>query len=178
MIGTENLEEKLSQVLNDPNSMAQLMSFAQSLGMGPPDAPPPPGPPPGPSPGPPPGDDAFVRGILQLVRQANQKDGPQEALLAALKPYRAHLADRRQRAEAARRPAGRAERCITVIPQRPAGNTNASPSRSRSVRPAHRRGSRVPPVRRLRRSRRDRRRVLPRRPVRRAHRCGCRFWRG
>lgn len=47
MIGTENLEEKLSQVLNDPNSMAQLMSFAQSLGMGPPDAPPPPGPPPG-----------------------------------------------------------------------------------------------------------------------------------
>ena len=28
MIGTENLEEKLSQVLNDPNSMAQLMSFA------------------------------------------------------------------------------------------------------------------------------------------------------
>ena len=79
MIGTENLEEKLSQVLNDPNSMAQLMSFAQSLGMGPPDAPPPPGPPPG--------DDAFVRGILQLVRQANQKDGPQEALLAALKHY-------------------------------------------------------------------------------------------
>ena len=87
MIGTENLEEKLSQVLNDPNSMAQLMSFAQSLGMRPPDAPPPPGPPPGPSPGPPPGDEAFVRGILQLVRQANQKDGPQEALLAALKPY-------------------------------------------------------------------------------------------
>ena len=83
MIGTENLEEKLSQVLNDPNSMAQLMSFAQSLGMVPPDAPPPPGP----SPCPPPGDDAFVRGILQLVRQANQKDGPQEALLAALKPY-------------------------------------------------------------------------------------------
>ncbi|MFR1622042.1 MAG: hypothetical protein ACLSUE_04855 [Oscillospiraceae bacterium] len=79
MIGTEKLEEKLSQVLNDPNSMAQLMSFAQSLGMGPPDAPPPPGPPPG--------DDAFVRGILQLVRQANQRDGPQEALLAALKPY-------------------------------------------------------------------------------------------
>ncbi len=39
-------------------------------------------------------------------------------------------------------------------------------------------GSRVPPVRRLRRSRRDRRRVLPRRPVRRAHCCGCRFWRG
>ena len=83
MIGTENLEEKLSQVLNDPNSMAQLMSFAQSLGMGPPDTPPPPGP----SPGPPPGDEAFVRGILQLVGQANQKDGPQEALLAALKPY-------------------------------------------------------------------------------------------
>ena len=193
MIGTENLEEKLSQVLNDPNSMAQLMSFAQSLGMGPPDAPPPPGPPPGPSPGPPPGDDAFVRGILQLVRQANQKDGPQEALLAALKPYL--RPERREKLDRAMRIArisqiaggalkqhggllGGAERCITVIPQRPAGNTSASPSRSRSVRPAHRRGSRVPPVRRLRRSRRDRRRVLPRRPVRRAHRCGCRFWRG
>lgn len=107
MIGTENLEEKLSQVLNDPNSMAQLMSFAQSLGMRPPDAPPPPGPPPGPSPGPPPGDDAFVRGILQLVRQANQKDGPQEALLAALKPYlrpeRREKLDRAMRASRASR---------------------------------------------------------------------------
>lgn len=92
MIGTENLEEKLSQVLNDPNSMAQLMSFAQSLGMGPPDAPPPPGPPPG--------DDSFVRGILQLVRQANQKDGPQEALLAALKPYL--RPERREKAPTAR----------------------------------------------------------------------------
>ena len=105
MIGTENLEEKLSQVLNDPNSMAQLMSFAQSLGMRPPDAPPPPGPPPGPSPGPspgpPPGDDAFVRGILQLVRQANQKDGPQEALLAALKPYL--RPDRREKLDRAMR---------------------------------------------------------------------------
>ena len=97
MIGTENLEEKLSQVLNDPNSMAQLMSFAQSLGMGPPDAPPPPGSPPGPSPG----DDAFVRGILQLVRQANQKDGPQEALLAALKPYL--RPDRREKLDRAMR---------------------------------------------------------------------------
>lgn len=101
VIGTENLEEKLSQVLNDPNSMAQLMSFAQSLGMGPPDAPPPPGPPPGPSPGPPPGDDAFVRGILQLVRQANQKDGPQEALLAVLKPYL--RPDRREKLDRAMR---------------------------------------------------------------------------
>ena len=190
MIGTENLEEKLSQVLNDPNSMAQLMSFAQSLGMGPPDAPPPPGPPPGPSPGPPPGDDAFVRGILQLVRQANQKDGPQEALLAALKPYlrpdRREKLDRAMRIARISQIAGGALKQHDgllggpndVIPQRPAGNTNASPSRSRSVRPAHRRGSRIPPVRRLRRSRRDRRRVLPRRPVRRAHRCGCRFWRG
>ena len=87
MIGTENLEEKLSQVLNDPNSMAQLMSFAQSLGMVPPDAPPPPGPPPGPSPGPPPGDGAFVRGMQQLVRPAKQEAGPQEAVLAAVVPY-------------------------------------------------------------------------------------------
>ena len=35
-----------------------------------------------------------------------------------------------------------------------------------------------PDLEAVRRSRRDRRRVLPRRPVRRAHRCGCRFWRG
>ena len=175
MIGTENLEEKLSQVLNDPEFHGAADVIRAVARHGAARCAPAPGPPPGPSPGPPPGDDAFVRGILQLVRQANQKDGPQEALLAALKPICARtggksstarcasrdLADRRQRAEAARRPAGRAERCITVIPQRPAGNTNASPSRSRSVRPAHRRGSRVPPVRRLRRSRRDRRRVLP-----------------
>ena len=43
----------------------------------------------------------FVRGILQLVRQANQKDGPQEALLAALKPYL--RPDRREKLDRAMR---------------------------------------------------------------------------
>ena len=32
MIGTEGLEEKLQQLLNDPDSMAQIMSLAQSFG--------------------------------------------------------------------------------------------------------------------------------------------------
>ena len=39
--------------------------------------------------------------ILQLVRQANQKDGPQEALLAALKPYL--RPDRREKLDRAMR---------------------------------------------------------------------------
>lgn len=196
MIGTENLEEKLSQVLNDPNSMAQLMSFAQSLGMGPPDAPRPPVRRPGRHPVRRPATTPSCAASCSSSGRRIRRTGRRRHCLRRSSPicgrsggksltgdaHRAHLADRRRRAEAARRPAGRAERCITVIPQRPAGNTNASPSRSRSVRPAHRRGSRrerrVPLLRRLRRSRRDRRRVLPRRPVRRAHRCGCRFWRG
>ena len=74
--------------------MAQLMSFAQSLGMGPPDAPRPPGPPPG--------DDAFVRGILQLVRQANQKGraaggSPCGAQSPYLRPDRREKLDRAMR---------------------------------------------------------------------------------
>lgn len=94
MVGTEGFEDKLNQILSDPDSMAKIMNLAQSLG-GPSAAPngppnPPPGPPPAP---PPPPDDAFVKGILRLMQQAQHTDKRQEALLCALKPY---LAPERQ----------------------------------------------------------------------------------
>lgn len=91
MAGTEGFEDKLNQILSDPDSMAKIMSLAQSLGgpsaasVGPPE-PPPKAPPPPP-------DDAFVKGILRLMQQAQHTDKRQEALLCALKPY---LAPERQ----------------------------------------------------------------------------------
>ena len=91
MAGTEGFEDKLNQILSDPDSMAKIMSLAQSLGgpsaasAGPPE-PPPKAPPPPP-------DDAFVKGILRLMQQAQHTDKRQEALLCALKPY---LAPERQ----------------------------------------------------------------------------------
>ena len=81
---TENLEEKLNQILADPDSMAQILSLAQSFGIQPepptdrPDAPPPP---------PPPMDGAMLQGLMQLMQQTQQSDKKQEALLCALKPY-------------------------------------------------------------------------------------------
>ena len=91
MVGTEGFEDKLNQILSDPDSMAKIMNLAQSLG-GPPAAPNgPPDPPP--KPPPPPPDDAFVKGILRLMQQAQHTDKRQEALLCALKPY---LAPERQ----------------------------------------------------------------------------------
>lgn len=91
MVGTEGFEDKLNQILSDPDSMAKIMNLAQSLGgpsaapIGPPDPPP--------KPPPPPPDDAFVKGILRLMQQAQHTDKRQEALLCALKPY---LAPERQ----------------------------------------------------------------------------------
>ena len=91
MAATEGFEDKLNQILSDPDSMAKIMSLAQSLG-GEQNAPPPPPAPPRPQPPPPP-DDAFVKGILRLMQQAQHMDKRQEALLCALKPY---LAPERQ----------------------------------------------------------------------------------
>ena len=71
--------------------MAKIMSLAQSLGREQ-SAPSPPPAPPRPQPPPPP-DDAFVKGILRLMQQAQHTDKRQEALLCALKPY---LAPERQ----------------------------------------------------------------------------------
>lgn len=91
MAATEGFEDKLNQILSDPDSMAKIMSLAQSLG-GEQNAPPPPPATPRPQPPPPP-DDAFVKGILRLMQQAQHTDKRQEALLCALKPY---LAPERQ----------------------------------------------------------------------------------
>lgn len=86
MIATDNPEEKLKQILADPDSMAQILSLVQSFGMpteAPSDrssdnAPPPP---------PPPSDGAMLQGIMHLMQQAQHSDKKQEALLGALKPY-------------------------------------------------------------------------------------------
>lgn len=91
MAATEGFEDKLNQILSDPDSMAKIMSLAQSLGREQ-NAPSPPPAPPRPQPPPPP-DDAFVKGILRLMQQAQHTDKRQEALLCALKPY---LAPERQ----------------------------------------------------------------------------------
>ena len=91
MAATEDFEDKLNQLLSDPDSMAKIMSLAQSLGREQ-SAPSPPPAPPRPQPPPPP-DDAFVKGILRLMQQAQHTDKRQEALLCALKPY---LAPERQ----------------------------------------------------------------------------------
>lgn len=87
MVGTEGFEDKLNQILNDPDSMAKIMTLAQSLGgsSGEKHASPPSEPPRDPPPAPP--DDAFVKGILRLMQQAQHTDKRQEALLCALKPY-------------------------------------------------------------------------------------------
>ena len=88
---TEGLEEKLNQILNDPDSMAQIMSMAQSFGFQPESEP---SPPPSSLP-----DEDMLRGMMQLFQQMQQNDGKQEALLRALKPYLAP--DRREKLDKA-----------------------------------------------------------------------------
>lgn len=89
MIQTEGLEDKLQQILNDPNSMAQILSLAQSFGMQAPadlqsEPQAPPAPPSLSSAMP---DAGFVQAIMGLMQQAQHTDGKQEALLCALKPF-------------------------------------------------------------------------------------------
>ncbi len=78
----EGLEEQLQKIMNDPDSMAQILSLAQSFGLQPPEAASS-----APSAPPPPPDDGFVKAIFGMMQQAQQSDGRQEALLHALKPY-------------------------------------------------------------------------------------------
>ena len=77
----DGLEEQLQKILNDPDSMAQILSLAQSFGLQPPEeaaaAPP----------APPPPDDGMAKAIFGMMQQARQSDGKQEALLQAIKPY-------------------------------------------------------------------------------------------
>lgn len=77
---TDGLEDKLQQILNDPDSMAQIMSLAQSLG--------------GqqeqtekqaaPSPI---IDEGMMQAVFGMMQQMQQTDSRQDALLCALKPY-------------------------------------------------------------------------------------------
>ena len=83
MIGTEGLEEKLQQLLNDPDSMAQIMSLAQSFGAAQQTA----QPQEQPQPAVPPIDDGAMRAIIGMMQQLQRTDSRQEALLSALKPY-------------------------------------------------------------------------------------------
>lgn len=85
MIVTDNLEEQLNRILADPDSMAQILSLAQSFGMQPESPPEPPDripPPPAP-----PIDGAMLQGLMHLMQQTRQTDKKQEALVRALKPY-------------------------------------------------------------------------------------------
>ena len=82
----DGLEEQLQKILDDPNSMAQILSLAQYFGLQPPgepssassSAPAPPAPQP---------DDGMAKAIFGMMQQARQSDGKQEALLQAIKPY-------------------------------------------------------------------------------------------
>ncbi len=87
MIDTDGIEDKLNNILSNPEAMAQIMSLAQSFGGGqsqPEQSPPPSSPPPLALPN---MDESFVRGIMQMMQQSQKTDSRQEALLCALKPY-------------------------------------------------------------------------------------------
>lgn len=91
MSHTEGLEDKLNQILNDPDSMARILSLAQSIGMAQEtetaQAPPPPAADAFPM------DEGMLFGMLQMLRQMQHSDPKQDALLCALRPY---LAPERQ----------------------------------------------------------------------------------
>ena len=164
----EGIEDKLGQLLNDPNSMAQIMSMVQSLGLGAPpeekeDTAPPP-------------NDEMLRSVLQIMQQTQQDSPKEEALLKALKPFLRQ--DRQKQMDKAAGANGapcrlchsqlwtdrRFGRCIIAIRQIPAvatsgrvfplprhrGRRNRHAIRSRPLRQNHR----VHPNHRVRRSRR------------------------
>lgn len=92
----DDLEQKLGNILNDPNMMAQIMSMASSLGVGSRPAPA------EQAPSPPPSDTAAI-GQLAALAQSGSIDGRERALLQALEAYL--TADRIQRLEKAMRAA-------------------------------------------------------------------------
>lgn len=76
----DGIEDKLNQLLNDPNSMAQIMSLVQSFGLGaPPDQ--------GDHKPPPPPDDGMLQSLMSIMCEAQKSNPQQEALLCALKPF-------------------------------------------------------------------------------------------
>lgn len=82
----------LNRILNDPDSMAQILSMARSFGMGR-ESESPPTPPPEPKEVPF-MDEGMIFQMMQLFQHMQQRDPRQEALLGAL---RAYLAPERQK---------------------------------------------------------------------------------
>ncbi len=92
MIQTEGMEEQLNRILNDPNTMAQILSMAQSFGMGQESEPSRPS-----TPFPRDlfsMDEGMLLQMMQIFQQLQQRDPRQDALLCAL---RAYLAPERQK---------------------------------------------------------------------------------
>ena len=85
MVYTDGIEDKLNNILSNPEAMAQIMSLAQSFGGGQSQPESPPSAPEAFSL--PNMDESFVRGIMQMLQQSQRTDGRQESLLCALKPY-------------------------------------------------------------------------------------------
>ena len=86
------MEEQLNRILNDPDSMAQILSMARSFGMGQESEPS--------GPSAPPARDLFsmdegmLLQMMQIFQAMQQTDPRQDALLCAL---RAYLAPERQK---------------------------------------------------------------------------------
>ena len=80
------LEQAIGAILQDPEQMQTILSFAKSLGLSPPEAPPKTEPPPSPpQKEPPPRTSNDALG--ELLQKAGQLDKRQENLLNALKPF-------------------------------------------------------------------------------------------
>lgn len=77
----DDLSEKLTQILNDPGSIQQIMQIANALG-GPPQAEAAAGAPPAPTAPP-----EMMDNISRMLHQAEKNDKKREALCQALRPY-------------------------------------------------------------------------------------------
>lgn len=79
----EDLENKIGEILGDPQAMAGILSLAQSLGLTPPE----PAEPSAPLPSsPPPQQDPMAGSMAQLLSMAGSLGGKELALLQALRP--------------------------------------------------------------------------------------------
>ena len=95
-------EDKLNAILSDPESMAQIMSLAQSFGLSPPQEDAAPAPP----------QDDFLLPMMELLRKS-AADPQETRLLEALKPY--FSSERQQRFERASRIARIAQLAGTAL---------------------------------------------------------------
>lgn len=102
------LEEKLNQVLSDPNTLQQIMALAQSMGAASPQQPP------APTPAPPEADLGMMKQVASLA-SGTTVDANQRALLRALSPYVSR--DRVGKLEKAMRAAKMAAFASTLLQQ-------------------------------------------------------------